>query len=78
MHFITSPLLLPVGHVLRIWRIIYKFLMCVLWLLINFVISGGGWDPVNRFNHTSWMAVVGTQSLLKRIFVLSLDFFYFW
>ena len=33
------------------------FLMCVL-LITQLCGKWEGWDPVNRFNHTSWVTVV--------------------
>ena len=39
-------------------RIIYKFLNVCPFDYTAFVVSGEGWVPVNRFNHTSWMTFV--------------------
>ena len=32
--------------------------MCVLLITQTFVVSGKVRDPVNQFNHTSWVAIV--------------------
>ena len=39
-------------------RVIYTFLKCVSFWLHSFCGKWEGWDPVNRFNYTSWVAIV--------------------
>ena len=53
----ASPLSLAVGP--RPYKEDYlQIFKCVSFWLHSFCGYWEGWDPVNRFNHTSWMAIV--------------------
>ena len=41
--------------------------MCVLLINTSFVGYLEGWDPVNRFNHKSWVAVVSLTDRPKAV-----------
>ena len=48
-------------------RIIYKIFTCVSFLLYSFCGYREGRDPRNRFNHTSWVAIVTPTDLPNKV-----------
>ena len=78
----TQILFMSRNLIIGCWSSVYKedylqIFKCVSFWLHSCCGKWAGWDPVNRFNHTSWVAIitptdrpVGLQSLCNRIFWL--------
>ena len=63
---LNSPLLLDTLIRSQCWWIEDWSLQCVL-LITRLLWLVGRWDPVNRFNHTSWVAIVTSADRPKSV-----------